>query len=136
MAISESKETVRVDSGIDQDGTVVREKSRAVETRQNPKSTFVNAVWYIYGVIAILLALRFVLKLTGANPANGFVNFIYAVSGVLSAPFDSIFGVESAKAGTVHSVFEPSILVAILIYALIAWGIAKLITLNERRSDV
>jgi YggT family protein len=134
MVVSETKRTERVNSGVDEDGAVVREKTSSIESKANPKTTVVNLIWYVYGLIAILLALRLVLKLTGANSTNGFVSFIYAVSGALSAPFDSIFGVESAAAGSTKSVFEPSILVAIVVYGLIAWGVAKLLTLNERRS--
>jgi len=133
MALSETKETERVNSGISRDGAVVRERTSSVESKQNPKMTIVNLVWYLYGLATILLALRMILKLTGANSGNGFVSFIYSVSGVLSAPFDSIFGVTSAEAGSTQSVFEPSILVAIAVYALIAWGITKLLTLNEGR---
>ena len=133
MAISETTETERVTSGVDQDGSVVRERTSSIESKTSAKTTAINLVWYLYGLIAILLALRLILKLTGANSANGFVGFIYSVSGVLSAPFDGIFGVKSAEAGTTHSVFEPSILVAIAVYALIAWGIAKLLTLNDNR---
>ena len=57
---------------------------------------------------------------------------MYSVTGVLSAPFDSIFGVTKATAGTTKSVFEPSIIVAAAVYALIAWGIVKLITINNK----
>ncbi|MCJ7783068.1 MAG: 2TM domain-containing protein, partial [Desulfobacterales bacterium] len=42
---------------------------------------------------------------------------------VLSAPFDTIFRVSTTEAGRATSVFEPSILVAMLVYALIGWGI-------------
>jgi hypothetical protein len=133
MAVSETKETERVNSGVDQDGAVVREKTSSVESKANPKTTIVNLLWYLYGLVAILLTLRLILKLAGANSGNGFVNFIYSISGVLSSPFDTIFGVKSAEAGSTQSVFEPSILVAIAVYALIAWGIAKLLTLNENR---
>ena len=133
MAISELKETERVNSGVDQDGAVVRERTSSVESKTNSKTTIANAIWYLYGVIATLLLIRLILKLTGANSGNGFVSFIYSVSGVLSAPFDSIFGVKSAQAGATQSVFEPSILVAIAVYALVAYGISKLLTLNENR---
>lgn len=134
MASFETKETESVNKGVDQDGAVVRQKSRAVETKADTKTTAVNLVWYLYGLVTILLAFRMFLKLFGANSANGFVSFIYSVSGVLSAPFDNIFGVKTAEAGSTRSVFEPSILVAIAVYALIAWGITKLLTLNEKES--
>ncbi len=135
--MQEERKVVREEStNITPNGSVVTEQAESTKTTADPKSTFTNLVWYIYGFIAIILSLRFVMKLAGANPVNAFVDFIYAISGVMSAPFDSIFGVEKASNGTFESVFEPSILVAIAVYALIAWGIAKFLTLNEPRSQV
>ncbi|RTK95053.1 YggT family protein [Candidatus Saccharibacteria bacterium] len=113
------------------DGTVETRRVQTVKSDVDPKVTIANIIWYIYGLIAIILAFRFVLKLAGANAGNAFVNFIYTVSKIFSAPFDTIFGVTTASSGTVRSVFEPSILIAIAVYALIAWGLAKLFTLNE-----
>ncbi|MBC7707690.1 YggT family protein [Polaromonas sp.] len=91
-----------------------------------------NIVWFLFGLIAILLATRFILKLTGANPENGFASFVYGVSGFFSAPFDSLFGTPSATIGQTQSVFQPSVLVAIAVYALIAWGLVKLINIASR----
>lgn len=116
---------------IKDDNTIVTEHAQSVKTDVDAKVTASNFIWYVYGLIVIILLIRFVLKITGANAGNSFVNFIYSVSGVLTAPFDTIFGVTKASSGAVSSVFEPSILVAIAVYGLIAWGIAKLLTLNE-----
>lgn len=122
------------DSGVDTSGAEVQQQTKRIQTEAaaDPKTTAQNVVWYILGFIEILLGFRFVLKLLGANPASGFVNFIYNLTGLLTAPFDSIFGVTRAAAGQTHSVFEPSILVAAAVYALIAWGIVKLITINQK----
>lgn len=133
MADLETKTTEKVNSGIDDQGAVVREESRSVETKTDPKTTAINVVWYVYGFVASLLGLRMIMKLFGANSSSGFVDLIYSVSGILSAPFDNIFGVTKGEAGTTEAVFEPSILVAIAVYALIAWGIAKLLTINENQ---
>lgn len=132
MADMRREQTKTVDTGVDQGGAVVQERTDTVRTSAGSKATAVNFIWYIYGFVAILLGIRMVMKLFGANNENAFVNLIYAVSGVLSAPFDTIFGVKTAAAGNTQSVFEPSILVAIAVYGLVAWGIAKLLTLNER----
>jgi hypothetical protein len=129
----ERKVTETNSAGVNESGEVVKERTQRVETKTNAKTAVVNFVWYIYGLFTFLLGIRMFLKLFGANSANGFVDLIYSVSGVLSAPFDSIFGVTTAEAGNTESVFEPSILVAIAVYALIAWGIAKLLTLNENQ---
>jgi hypothetical protein len=122
------------DTGVDTNGAEVQQQTKRLqtETAVDTKDTVQNIVWYILGFIEILLAFRFVLKLLGANPASGFVNFIYSITGILTAPFDSIFGVTRATAGETRSVFEPSILVAGAVYALIAWGIVKLITINQK----
>src|SRR5680860_1583101 len=84
MADIETKETQKVNTGIDGEGAVVREKTSKVETKTDTRATVVNFIWYIYGLIALLLGIRMVLKLFGANSANGFVDLIYSVSGVLS----------------------------------------------------
>jgi hypothetical protein len=92
-----------------------------------------RVVWYITGVIVALLALRLVLQLLGANVGNGFVDFIYSLSGVFAAPFFGMFSYEPSYG---VSYFEVSTLVAVIIYALVGWGIAKLFTLGSNRTDV
>ena len=99
------------------------------EVRAPWEAVVTRVVWFVFAVIEILIAIRFVLMLTGANAAAGFVNMIYGVSGIFMAPFVAIFGVQRVGSAT----FEWSALVAIAVYALIAWGITALIrTLNPR----
>src|SRR5665213_1979653 len=93
------------------------------EERVSSSSMIARIVWFIAGVLIVLLALRFVLVLLGANPANGFANFIYSVSHPFVAPFFGLFGY-NLRYGV--SRFEASTLVAIVVYALIAFGIARL----------
>lgn len=90
-----------------------------------------RVVWYITGVILALLALRLVLQLLGANEGNGFVDFIYSLSGVFARPFFGMFSYEPSYG---VSYFEVSTLVAMVIYALAGWGIAKLFTLGSNRT--
>jgi hypothetical protein len=89
-------------------------------------------IWFIVGVIDVLIAIRFILLLLGANQSAGFVDFIYGITGVLVAPFVGIFG-EPAYG---HFVFEWSSVLAVAIYSLIAWGIVKLITLTRPHEEV
>ena len=88
-----------------------------------------RVVWYLAGILLVVLGLRFVLTLLGANTTNGFANFIYSTSHPFVAPFFSLFNYHNYTYGT--SRFEVYTLVAIVIYSLIAWGIAKLVTLNR-----
>jgi|SRR5665213_179932 len=117
------------------DGRVVQERTRSVGSEASPKTMIINLVWFIYGLVAILLVGRFILKLTGANGGAGFVKMVYSVTDILSKPFDAIFGVTTANTTHFNSVFEPSILVAIAVYGVIAWGIVKLLDINKPRDD-
>lgn len=84
-------------------------------------------VWYILGLIEVLLAFRFVLKLLGANPAAGFSNFIYTVSYIFAGGFLNVFRVTKVEG----SVFEWTTLLAMLVYWLIAWGIVKIFFMSK-----
>lgn len=82
-------------------------------------------IWFIVGLVNVLIATRFVLLALGANPSAGFVDFIYGVTNVLVAPFVGIFG-EPVYG---RFMFDWSSVVAIIVYSLIALGIVKLLTL-------
>ncbi len=83
----------------------------------------VQVTWFVIALIATLIALRFALKLLAASPQAEFVGFVYGVTAPLVAPFRGIFA-DSAQG---FFVFEPSSLVALVIYLLIGWGIVALI---------
>jgi hypothetical protein len=84
-------------------------------------------VYYILGVIEVLLAFRLIFKLLGANPASGFVSGIYTLSNIFLSPFAGIFRTASTRGVETQSVLEPATIVAMIVYAVIAWGIVKLI---------
>ena len=84
-------------------------------------------VWYLLGLIEALLGFRFLLKLLGANPASGFVSFIYGVTYPLAAPFLSAF----SRTQIQGSVFEWTTLLAMLVYLFIAWAIVKLFLMSR-----
>jgi hypothetical protein len=93
-----------------------------------------QAVYLIFGVIEGLIAIRFVLKALGANSAAGFAEFIYGITAPLVAPFYGLFGSPAAQG----SVLEIYALVALIVYALIAWLITKMvwIMVGETRSAI
>ena len=80
-------------------------------------------VGFIVGAVDILIAARFLGKLLGASSASAFVHFIYQVSSVFVAPFTGIFGDTGSKTNT----FETASLVAIVVYAVVGWGVVVLI---------
>jgi uncharacterized protein YggT (Ycf19 family) len=80
-------------------------------------------VGFVVGVVDILIAARFLGKLLGASSQSAFVNFVYQVSSPLVAPFKGIFG----NSGSGANSFETASLVAIVVYAVIGWGLVVLI---------
>ena len=81
------------------------------------------AVGFIVGLLDVLIAGRFLLKLLGASVQSPFVNLIYGISSPLVGPFHGIF----PSFGAAGNVFEPAALVAIAVYALLGWGAVVLI---------
>jgi len=86
-------------------------------------------VWLVLGIVEALLIMRVILKAGAANPTAGFVQFVYNASAPLVVPFQGIFPTPA----TANSVLELSSLVAIAVYALIAWGIVRLLTILDTR---
>jgi len=84
-------------------------------------------IYFFFGALEILLAFRLVLKLTGASMSSAFVGLIYGLTGIFILPFEGIFRRGYTQGIETTSVLEPSTLVAIIVYAVLAWGIVKLI---------
>ena len=90
--------------------------------RANMRFWISRIVYYILAVLEVILGLRFIFRLLGASQGNDFVMFLYNLSHVFVGPFNGIFNDQALG----RSVFELSTIVAMLVYALIAWGIVSL----------
>jgi uncharacterized protein YggT (Ycf19 family) len=84
-----------------------------------------QVIYFVFGAIESLLALRFLLMLLGANQGTPFVDFIYGLSRPFVYPFQGIFGEPALGA----SVIEWSSLVAIIVYMAIAYGLVRVLQL-------
>lgn len=100
-----------------------------VVTTTHPTNILERIVWLLAGILLVLLAFRFVLALFGANPDNGFANFIYTVSHPFVAPFFNLFNYNYIDDGIGR--FEFFTLVAMAVYAVIAAILARVVTLNR-----
>ena len=126
--MDEQRQTTEVRSTeFQDDATNVQRQTVSQTETADSRVVASRVVWYIAGFIITLLLIRIVLFMLGANQGSGFVNFIYAVSGVFSAPFAGIFPAPSYG----KFFFDTASVVAIAVYSLVAWGIAKLFTLNK-----
>jgi len=136
MNVNEDREeqTTEVRNTTERQGnTDVRRQSVTTATKTDGGVVAKRIIYYFAGVIIALLALRIVLLLLAANQGSGFVDFVYALSGLFAWPFYGIFSYQPAYG---ESVFEVSSVVAIVVYALIAYGLAKLFTLTKDRDAV
>jgi len=82
-------------------------------------------VWLCAGLVEVLIGLRVLLKLIDANPNNAFAGFSYNIASLFLAPFFGLTG--SPAAG--GSVLEVPSIIAMLLYAFVAWGVVRIIRL-------
>ena len=115
------------------DETVVTQQAGYVSTEQVTHDVaaerrlrfdqIVRIIWTISGILAILLGLRFVLKLIAANANSGFAVFIYGITKPFVAPFEALVGTPTSGA----TVFEATTLIAMAVYALFTWMLVRVI---------
>jgi uncharacterized protein YggT (Ycf19 family) len=87
-------------------------------------------VYTIGGIVEALILIRLVLELLAANPGAGFTNLIYSITDPLVAPFQGVF----PSPQTHGNVLDLAAVLAIIVYALLTWAVARLFELIRRRS--
>lgn len=94
-----------------------------------------RTVYYVLWVLEVFMGFRFLLKLLGANPSNIFAELVYGVTWLLMLPFTTLFfrAAPVVEGAAVTRTFELSVLVAMLVYAVIAWGVARFIILASSK---
>ncbi|MCJ7688591.1 MAG: YggT family protein [Clostridiaceae bacterium] len=92
-------------------------------------------IYYILGILEVLFGFRFVFKILGANPGSTFVSSIYSITKLFLTPFSGIFKEVVSKGSETQSVLEPPLIIAMIVYALLAWGIAKLVDIVSKQKD-
>ena len=82
-------------------------------------------IWLFLGILEGMLALRFGLKLIAANPESPIVALIYGFTNLFLFPFAGMTATPSAGG----MVLELSSFFAMVIYALIAWAVERIVWL-------
>src|SRR5690606_6198323 len=108
------------------------EKQRGI-AKANQNSTIariVNIIYFLFGALLLLLAVRVILQLVGVNAENAFASFIYG----LSAPFVALFAslMQNPTLGGA-SVLEVTTIIAMLVWAIVAWLVGRLVWLALSR---
>lgn len=87
----------------------------------------IQIAWYLISAFEVILALRFILKLTGARPEAQFTNIVYNITWPIVAPFASVF----PKTAIQGSVFEWTTLLAMAVYFIIGLAIVRLFLMSK-----
>src|SRR4030066_689019 len=122
-----SKETVTTQGNNTNPVVNTTTKNTSFKSQATSSQTVEYLIYFLFGALEILLAFRLVLKLTGASISSAFVGLIYGLTGIFILPFEGIFRKGFAQGVETTSVLEPSTLVAFIVYAILAWGIVKLL---------
>ena len=81
-----------------------------------------RVVVLLFGLIQLVIGIRFILLLLDANQANGLVSGILNISQLFVAPFDGILKTDALHAGA-------SVLDITAIVAIVGWTILELIVI-------
>jgi uncharacterized protein YggT (Ycf19 family) len=104
-------------------------QTRQAQQRSHPADA-IRIIYLVLGIVDGLLLVRLLLKVLGTNPDAPFSSFIYGLTDFLLGPFKGMLpATVSGK-----TIFEPSVLIAILVYALLAWVLAKIVEIAYSRS--
>lgn len=80
-------------------------------------------IWYVFYIIQIILLMRVLVRLIGANTGAPFTRFVYDISQPFMEPFQSMVSVTRFDGG----ILDWNILIAMLVYWLVSWIIIELI---------
>ena len=82
----------------------------------------------VFGLIELILAFRFILKLLGANENNGLVQGLYVITHPIVGVFEGIFSTINTNIAEIHGVFEPATIIAVVVIGFIEWALLRLIS--------
>jgi len=123
-----------VDQNIEEHQAVnLHEKKRRISAVNQNSSVarIINISYFVFGALELLLIVRFILYVVGANMTNGFADFINKLSQPFVALFASLLQ-NPSLGGT--SVLELTTLIAMLVWAIVAWLVGRILWLALSRA--
>lgn len=118
------REEVRVYSDVDSEHRehIVRDVGAE---REAALSRVTGLIWLLTGILEFAIGLRVLLKLMAANPNAPFVNLVYSATDLFLWPFLGLTVTPQANG----MVLEFSSIIAMIVYAVLAWIIVRLLWL-------
>jgi YggT family protein len=101
------------------------EKNLESARRITTLSWIINGIFWFLGIIEMLLVMRFMLRLFGANQENQFAQLINTLSKPFMAPFSSLFISPTSSNGT--NIFDVNIMIAIIVYTFLSYLLVSII---------
>lgn len=102
-------------------------KSEQTNTSKQVDQSMIRKILMVmFGLIETMLGFRFVFKLAGANPENVLIRILYDVTDNIVGVFANIFTAPTTDGLETVSIFEPGTLIAMVVIALIAIALQKL----------
>jgi len=95
-----------------------------------PARRAVELIYLLFGIIDGLLIIRLLLKVMAANPDVAFTSFVYGITNVFLAPFSGLLPAWVSG----RSILEPTVIIAFVVYALIAYVVARIIAITFNRN--
>ncbi|AFY33631.1 YggT family protein [Calothrix sp. PCC 7507] len=111
----------------DEEAFRLHQEEKRLETARRSTAFIwiVNSIFWLAGMLEILLGIRFLLRLLGANPKNEFAQLINNLSAPFVAPFSTLFISPTSDGGA--NIFDINIVIAIVAYALLSYLVVSLI---------
>ncbi len=105
----------------------LHQEERRLETARRSTAFIwiVNSIFWLAGMLEILLGIRFLLRLFGANHQNEFAQLINNLSAPFIAPFSTLFISPTLDSGA--KIFDVNIVIAIAVYAVLSYLVVSLI---------
>ena len=107
-----------------------KQVEREVVEVRPPESRINQVIYFLVGLVEIILLFRFVLRLFGASTESNFVQFIYDISQPLVTPFFGIFNSDITYGA---GAFELETLIAMIVYMLVGYIIVALVNIVRGR---
>lgn len=108
--------------------TTVRKEAvvtaQQVDSKELNIAKFIQSIWFMVYVVEVLISLRFIFLLFGAN-LTGFAGAIYNITNVFIRPFQDIFPTPAANG----SYFDSNAVLALVMWYLLGYIMTYLISL-------
>ena len=105
-----------------------------VATAPGPLYYARRVISLLFGILAVLIAIRILLLLLVANQTNAIVDFVYGITEPFVAPFRGIFAIDQVTPGG-GSVLDVAAVIALIGWLLIYLLIMAILGIADRRAE-